>query len=37
VYGRNHSLKIRNNNPQGLVVQIDIPANNNDALKEAAE
>jgi two-component system, LytTR family, sensor kinase len=37
VYGRDHSLKIRNNNPRGLVVQIDIPANNNDALKEAAE
>jgi two-component system, LytTR family, sensor kinase len=37
VYGRDHSLKIRNNHPRGLVVQIDIPANNNDALKEAAE
>jgi two-component system, LytTR family, sensor kinase len=37
VYGRDHVLKIRNNNPRGLVVMIEIPANNNDALKEAAE
>lgn len=38
VYGRNHSLKIRSNTPRGLIVMIDVPANNNDdTLKEAAE
>jgi two-component system, LytTR family, sensor kinase len=38
VYGRNHTLKIRSNSPRGLVVMIDVPANNNDdTLQEAAE
>ncbi len=37
VYGRDHSLKIRSNTPRGLVVVIDVPANNNETLKEAAE